>query len=83
MRFSFTASDGRSGEPQDLMVDLDQDQPISELLPVLLAALNPDVHPSFAARVPLWIDGRPVDPASTVRQAGLRSGAQVELHQSR
>ncbi len=83
MRFSFTAVDGRDGTTMDLVVDLDPDQPVSDLLPVVLAALNPDVHPSFAARVPTWLDAALLDPGRSIRSVGLRSGSYLEFHQCR
>ncbi len=82
MRFSLTVIDGRiphQAQRVDIMLDLDPDQPLGEVMPNFLEHLGEQVHPSFATRVLIWVDGRPADPSSSVRASGLRPGAVVEL----
>ncbi|WP_344553764.1 FtsK/SpoIIIE domain-containing protein [Pseudokineococcus marinus] len=71
------------GRDADLLLDADPGQTLAELLPPLLArvrgAQGAEVHPAFAARTPLWVDGASVDAARTLREAGVRPGSVLSL----
>ncbi len=77
-----TVRDGRGGHPDhDLVLDFGAGTAIRELTAPLLAALGDPVHPSFAARVAVWIDGVRADPEADAADAGLRDGSLVSVHE--
>jgi S-DNA-T family DNA segregation ATPase FtsK/SpoIIIE len=82
VRFVVTLRDGRAaGTETEVLIDADPDAPLLSLLPQLLQALDDDIDPTFAHRVPLWVDGVLVAPdRHTLRSAEVRPGSVVELH---
>jgi S-DNA-T family DNA segregation ATPase FtsK/SpoIIIE len=82
VRFVVTLRDGRAaGTETEVLIDADPDASLLDLLPQLLQALDDDIDPSFAHRVPIWVDGVPVPPdRNTLRSAEVRPGSVVELH---
>ncbi len=80
MRFSVTVVDGRDHRRIDTLLDADPDQPLAEVLPAVLEVAGEHVHPSFASRVPVWVDGRPADAGRSLREGGLRPGSTLALH---
>lgn len=82
MRFSITVINGVTGAQRDVLVDADPDAPLADVLPVLEAATaGATAHPAFARRMSTWIDGREVDPATSLRDVGLVPGVTVALHE--
>lgn len=84
MRFSVSVVDGSgpAQEPRVVLLDAEPDHLLGDVLPPMLAVTGSGaMHASFAARVPVWVDGRPVDRTMTLREAGLEAGAVVALHQ--
>ena len=82
MRFVVTLRDGRAaGTETEALIDADPGTPLLALLPQLLQALDDDIDPTFAHRVPIWVDGVAVPPdRNNLRSAELRPGSVVELH---
>ncbi|MGL5857619.1 MAG: FtsK/SpoIIIE domain-containing protein [Angustibacter sp.] len=80
MRFGVTVVDGRGDRWVDVALDAEPEQPLAELVPALTALLDDPVHPSFAAHVPLWVDGRPADSSMSLRGNGIRPGSVVALY---
>ncbi|MDQ1294042.1 MAG: segregation ATPase FtsK/SpoIIIE, family [Actinomycetota bacterium] len=81
MRFSVTVRDGRGRRRDvDVLLDADPRGPLSEVLPQLVAALGEHIHPTFLPHLPIWVDGVSVDPDRTLREAGLRPGSVVAVH---
>ncbi|UMG93308.1 hypothetical protein [Nocardioides sp. TF02-7] len=81
MRFSLSLANGATGARCDVLVDADPETEVAELLPRLLAATGGEMHPAFARQVAVWVDGRRVDVGWTLRQAGVRPGCVVALHE--
>lgn len=79
MRLALTVVDGRNERAVDAVVDGDVHAPVADLLEALLGVLGESMHPEFAARVPLWVDGVQTDTATTAGEAGVRTGAVVAL----
>ncbi|QCX28301.1 FtsK/SpoIIIE domain-containing protein [Nocardioides jishulii] len=82
MRLSLTLVDGRNDRSVDALVDGDLAAPVADLVPALLALLGEKMHPEFAARVAVWVDGRRVDSATPAGEAGVRPGAVVALYEA-
>jgi S-DNA-T family DNA segregation ATPase FtsK/SpoIIIE len=84
LRFAVTLRDGRAaGTQTEALLDAHPDSELGALLPHLLEALDDETDPAQATQVPVWVDGRRVDPAdraTTLRSAGIRPGSIVELH---
>ena len=82
MRFVVTLRDGRAaGTETEALIDADPETGLLALLPQLLQALDDDTDPALADRVPVWVDGRPVDTERAgLHTAGVRPGSVVELH---
>lgn len=82
MRFSVTVVDGASGQGQSVLIDAEPDHTITDLLPQLVNTTGgAGMHPSFAARVGVWVDGRAVDRGATLREVELRPGSVLALHE--
>ena len=81
MRFSVTVIDGASGQGADVLLDALPEQRVADVVPPLLAVLGESVHPRFVSGLLVYVDGRPVDVDQTLREAGLRAGARVALHE--
>lgn len=82
MRFSVSVVNGSTGTRRDVLVDADPASTVLDLLPALLRASDGgDLHPGFARNVAVWVDGREVDAGATLRDAGLRAGSVVALHE--
>ncbi len=82
MRFSVTVVDGASGQAQSVLIDAEPDHKIAELLPQLINTTGgAGMHPSFAVRVGVWVDGRAVDREATLREVDLRPGSVLALHE--
>ncbi|KQY64688.1 MULTISPECIES: FtsK/SpoIIIE domain-containing protein [unclassified Nocardioides] len=79
MRLTLTLLDGRNGRAVNAVVDSDAEAPVGALLPPLLDLLGEQVHPDFAKRIPLWVDGQRVDPATPTGEAGVHAGSVVAL----
>ncbi|GAB2686089.1 FtsK/SpoIIIE domain-containing protein [Thalassiella azotivora] len=79
MRFSVTVADARSRSRHDVLLDADPDQPLADVLPSVVGALGGEVHPSFAARMDVWVDGVTADPTRTLRENGVRPGSVLGL----
>ena len=81
MRFSVTAIDGASGRSADVLLDALPEQRVSDVLPALLGVLGEPVHPRFLSGLAVYVDGRPVAVEQTVRDAGLRAGVRIAVHE--
>ncbi|MGF1654921.1 MAG: FtsK/SpoIIIE domain-containing protein [Actinomycetales bacterium] len=86
MRVSLTLCDGRTGGARDLLVEATAEDEVGALLPELLRCL-PEAgavveHPAFAARTPVWVDGRRVDRGASLRAARVFPGSVVTLHEA-
>ncbi|KAA1427212.1 FtsK/SpoIIIE domain-containing protein [Nocardioides antri] len=81
MRFSLSVVNGATGVRQDVLVDADPETEVAELLPRLLDATNGQVHPGFAKQVGVWVDGQPVEGGLSLRDARVRPGSVVALHE--
>ena len=83
MRFSVTVADGASGSPaQSVLIDAEPDHTISDLLPQLVnTTASAGMHPGFAVRVSVWVDGRAVQNTATLREVDLRPGSVLALHE--
>ncbi len=81
VRFSLSVVDGTSDRQHDVLVDADPHSTVAELLPVLLRTLGAEMHESFARQTAVHVDGGRVDNDLTLRDAGLRPGAVVALHE--
>jgi len=82
VRFSVTVVDRLSGQGQSVLIDAEPDHTIADLLPSLVnTTAAAGMHPSFAVRVGVWVDGRAVDQGATLREAGLRPGSVLALHE--
>jgi S-DNA-T family DNA segregation ATPase FtsK/SpoIIIE len=67
-----------------VLIDAEPDHTISDLLPQLVTTAGPaGMHPSFALRVGVWVDGRAVNRESTLREVDLRPGSVLALHEPR
>jgi hypothetical protein len=73
---------GGAGTEAVVLVDADPDATVAALLPALLGAVGSAIHPGFASKVPVWVDGRPVQPEDTARESGLAAGSVVCLHEN-
>ena len=82
MRFSVVVRDRSAGTEAVVLVDADPDATVAALLPALLGAVGSAIHPGFASKVPVWVDGRPVQPEDTARESGLAAGSVVCLHEN-
>ncbi len=82
MRFSVVVRDRSTGVEAVVLVDADPAATVATLVPVLVGAVGATMHPGFAAKVPVWVDGRPADPAETLAEAGLAAGSIVCLHEN-
>jgi S-DNA-T family DNA segregation ATPase FtsK/SpoIIIE len=82
VRFVVTLRDGRAaGTETEALIDAAPDTSLLTLMPQLLQALDDDIDPTFAHRVPIWVDGVAVPPdRNTLRSAEVRPGSVVELH---
>src|SRR5215217_8227137 len=57
VRFSITARDGRErGRDVDVLLDADPDDQLVDVLAPVVGALGDQMHPSFLAHVPVWVD---------------------------
>jgi S-DNA-T family DNA segregation ATPase FtsK/SpoIIIE len=82
VRFSVTVIDGASGLDQSVLIDAEPENTITDLLPQLVNTSERDgMHPSFAVRVGVWVDGRAVDRLATLREVEVRPGSVVALHE--
>jgi hypothetical protein len=82
LRFSVTVVDGALGQGQSVLVDAEPDHTIADLLPQLVSTNGgAGMHPTFAARVGVWVDGRAVDRLATLREVDLRPGSVLALHE--
>lgn len=81
VRFSLSVVDGTSDRQHDVLVDADPHSTVAELLPVLLRTIGVEMHESFARQTAVYVDGGRVDNDLTLRDAGLRPGAVVALHE--
>jgi S-DNA-T family DNA segregation ATPase FtsK/SpoIIIE len=81
VRFSVTAVDGASGRSADVLLDALPEQRVSDVLPALLGVLGEPVHPRFLSGLVVYVDGRSVRADQTIREAGLRAGARIALHE--
>jgi DNA segregation ATPase FtsK/SpoIIIE, S-DNA-T family len=82
VRFSVTVVDGASGRGQSVLIDAEPEHTIADLLPELVSITGgAGMHPSFAVRVGVWVDGRAVDGAATLREVDLRPGSVLALHE--
>jgi S-DNA-T family DNA segregation ATPase FtsK/SpoIIIE len=82
VRFSVVVRDRSAGTEAVVLVDADPDATVAALLPALLGAVGSAIHPGFASKVPVWVDGRPVQPEDTARESGLAAGSVVCLHEN-
>ncbi|MGF1662184.1 MAG: FtsK/SpoIIIE domain-containing protein [Kineosporiaceae bacterium] len=86
MRVPVTLCDGRTGAACDVLVEAAAGDRIAALLPALLGCLSDPsavvAHPAFAARTPVWVDGRPVDRESDLHAARLFPGSVVTLYEA-
>lgn len=82
MRLSLTVVDGSTGARRDVLLDADPQATVAEVLPALVSLTGGgSVHDGFARRSPVWVDGRRVDNDQTLRDAGVRAGVEVALHE--
>ena len=84
MRFSVSVVDGGTGQRQEVLVDARPEHTVADLLPRLVeltTAGAAPMHPTFAARVAVWVDGRPVERDLTLREAGVQPGSTLALHE--
>ena len=82
MRFSLSVIDGSADLQHDVLVDADPTSTVGDLLPVLLRTLGVQMHESFARQVAVYVDGGRVESADSLREAGVRPGAVVALHEA-
>jgi S-DNA-T family DNA segregation ATPase FtsK/SpoIIIE len=82
LRFVVTLRDGRAaGTETEALIDADPETSVLALLPQLLQALADDTDPTLVDRVPVWVDGHPVDTERAgLHSAAVRPGSVVELH---
>ncbi len=82
MRFSVTVIDGTSGQSQSVLIDAEPDHKIVDLVPQLInTTQGAGMHPSFAVKVDVWVDGRAVDSDTTLREVDLRPGSVLTLRE--
>lgn len=82
MRFGVTVANGATGTRRDVLVDADPETPLADVLPALERATGgSQAHPAFARRTSTWVDGREVDPESSLREAGVAPGVTIALHE--
>lgn len=79
MKLNLTLVDGRNERAVDTVVDGDALAPVADLVPALLRVLGEEIHPGFAARVPIWVDGQRVEGTTPAGEAGVRTGAVLTL----
>lgn len=82
MRLGLTLIDGRNGRRLDAVVDGDLEAPVGDLLPPLLALLGDEVHPEFARRIAVWVDGVRVSTDEPAGVAGVRAGAVLSIFEA-
>lgn len=82
MRFSVVVRDRSTGVDAVVLVDTDPDATMSALLPALLGAVGSSMHPGFAAKVAVWVDGRRVQGSDLLTDTGIAAGSIVCLHEN-
>ncbi|MCM0621263.1 FtsK/SpoIIIE domain-containing protein [Nocardioides bruguierae] len=82
MRLSVSVVDGSTRTRRDVLLDAEPDTAVADVLPVLLRATGSEVHPEFARRASLWVDGARAGAEDTLRTAGVRPGSVLALHET-